>query len=400
MASELQRLVDSLGARLGRSVAIDDPAIRLLAYNSHTGEIDDARLESILRRSVSPELVGHVHGSGALTATGLFTVPSRPDLGFDVARVGMPVRHEGALLGFLWLLLSDGPVTDAQAAAVRQAADSAALTLHRDFLMGELSRGRERELVRDLISADTELRAEAARRLIEEELAAAGPVRVLVATVGPGSGQPLGEQDRLALAVGLEQARRRLPPRHALHLERPDHGLLVWVQQIPSRAEVEDLAGVVHGRVVQESGKECWIGIGESRPGLPQAHESYGEAKRAADVARIVKVLGPVVWRAELGVYGLLADLPADRLGHGLHPGVRRLLEHDGGKDALATTVEKFLDNAGDVKRTAAELCIHRASLYYRLRKAEEVARIDLSSGDDRLTLHLGFKVARLIGLR
>ncbi|MFF4771480.1 PucR family transcriptional regulator [Microtetraspora fusca] len=400
MALELQRLVDSLGARLGRSVAIDDPNIRLLAYNSHTGAVDNARLESIMRRSVSPELVGHIHSGGALTARDLFTVPSRPDLGFDVARVGMPIRYDDTLLGFLWLLLSDGPVTDEQAAAVRQGAENAAHTLHRDFLLGEISRGRERELVRDLVSADAKLRDEAARWLIEEELVVAGPIRVLAATLAHAPGEPLGEQDRLALTVGLEHARRRLPPRRALHLERPDHGILVVVQEVPSRAEIDDLAAAVHVRIAKESGKECWIGVGERGPGLSAAHESYGEARRAANVARIVKVLGRVVWSAELGVYGLLAELPAERLGHNLHPGVRRLLDHDGGKGALAETLEAFLDNGGDVRRTAAELCVHRASLYYRLRKAEEVARVDLASGDDRLALHLGFKVARLIGLR
>ncbi|MEO3876807.1 hypothetical protein ABGB18_49360, partial [Nonomuraea sp. B12E4] len=170
MASELQRLVDSLGARLARSVALDDPNIHLLAYTAHTGDADPARVESIMRRRVSPELVAHIHASGAPEARDLFIVPARPELGLDVARAGMPIRHGQTLLGFVWLLLSDGFVTDQEATAVRQAAESAAYTLHRDFLIGELSRGRERELVRDLISPDLRLRGDAAQRLIEEEL--------------------------------------------------------------------------------------------------------------------------------------------------------------------------------------------------------------------------------------
>ncbi|GAA0925966.1 hypothetical protein [Nonomuraea longicatena] len=207
MASELQRLVDNLGTRLGRSVALDDPNLRLLAYNSHTGETDDARVESIMRRSVPAELVAHVRAGGAARATGLFTVPARPELGLRVARVGMPVRYEHSLLGFLWLLASDGPVTGQDAAALRRAAENTARVLHRDFLLGELSRGRERELVRDLISADERVRGDAAHRLIEEELITAGPVRTLVATVTHEAGQPLGERERLALHLGLKVAR-------------------------------------------------------------------------------------------------------------------------------------------------------------------------------------------------
>ncbi|WP_248963805.1 helix-turn-helix domain-containing protein [Sphaerisporangium perillae] len=62
--------------------------------------------------------------------------------------------------------------------------------------------------------------------------------------------------------------------------------------------------------------------------------------------------------------------------------------------------METFLDDTGDIKRTAASLRIHHASLHHRLCRIEEIAAVELSSGDDRLALHLGLKVARLIELR
>ena len=99
MASDLQRLVDHLGNRLGRSVAIDDPHIRLLAYNAHTTEVDDVRVGSIMRRSVPAELTGHLHDLGVHKAEDIFTVPACPDIGLTVERTGMPVRHEQLLLG-------------------------------------------------------------------------------------------------------------------------------------------------------------------------------------------------------------------------------------------------------------------------------------------------------------
>ncbi|MFI7166589.1 helix-turn-helix domain-containing protein, partial [Rhodococcus erythropolis] len=45
-------------------------------------------------------------------------------------------------------------------------------------------------------------------------------------------------------------------------------------------------------------------------------------------------------------------------------------------------------------------LCVHRGSLYYRLRRIQEITRADLANGDDRLALHLSLKVARLLDLR
>ncbi len=94
-------------------------------------------------------------------------------------------------------------------------------------------------------------------------------------------------------------------------------------------------------------------------------------------------------------------DLRADRLLTSLPPtaiddmpeGVRSLL--DGSHEQLVLTLETYLDHAGDVKRTAAELWLHRTSLYYRLRRIEEVSGVDLSRGEDRLLCHVALRLAQ-----
>jgi len=45
----------------------------------------------------------------------------------------MPVHHHGALLGFVWLLASDGPVSEEHTDALRQAAETVALIMHREY---------------------------------------------------------------------------------------------------------------------------------------------------------------------------------------------------------------------------------------------------------------------------
>ncbi len=402
MTSDLQALVDSLGNRLGRSVAIDDPNIQLLAYNSHASTVDDARIESIMQRHVSRDLVAHIHHSGATQARDLFTIPAHPELGLAVSRVGMPIRHEKELLGFLWLVESDGPVTDEQVDAIRNAGNRAALILHREYLIDELSRGRERELMRDLIDDDTNLRGTAATQLIADELFASGPITVIVLTIAHDENEPLEERDRLALVGGLDHGRRRRPPRLALQLERANHGILLTRCDRESSTEIDELATAVHKRMAEESrrpAQECTVGIGEPRKKLSDALHSYHEARRAADLARITGVLGPIVRHSELGIYGLLAELPPERLRQNLHQGLRTLLDNKNA-DTLVATLEAFLDNAGNVQQTAAKLCVHRGSLYYRLNRIEEIAGVSFSNGHDRLALHLGLKLAQVLGIR
>lgn len=403
MVSELQRLVENLGNRLNRSVAIDDPKLHLVAYNPHVSTVDAARTDSVLTRSVPRALLEHAYQHGAGNATDLFTVPARPELGLDIARIGMPVHHQGALLGFIWLLASDGPATDEQADAVRRAAETAGLVLHREYLLGELTRGRERELTRDLLTENPNVCARAAEQLIAENLFSAGPAAALVVAVAR-TGESLTDQDRLALAAGVEFGRSHRSQRHALTLERPDHAILLLTEGDPSTHQPSvELGRSIRERVLAEAGAgtACWVGLGGSRTELTDVRASYIDALHAAEVARVVRVLGPVVHHAELGVYGMLAELTAERLTNSLHPGLHRLLNRrNAGDDALVVTLETFLDNAGEVKRTSDQLRIHRTSLYYRLKRVQEITGLDLSVGDDRLTLQLGLKIARLIEVR
>ncbi|MFC7587309.1 PucR family transcriptional regulator [Nonomuraea antimicrobica] len=77
---------------------------------------------------------------------------------------------------------------------------------------------------------------------------------------------------------------------------------------------------------------------------------------------------------------------------------LRELAAETAALDAeLAQTVEVYLDRGGHVQKTAAELGVHRQTLYYRLGKAERLTHRDLSDGDDRLAVHLGLKAAHLL---
>ena len=86
----------------------------------------------------------------------------------------------------------------------------------------------------------------------------------------------------------------------------------------------------------------------------------------------------------------------AGRGAGGSSGGLRRLLAGD---QSLVRTLEAYLDHAGDVKRTAAALSLHRGGLYYRLRRIEEVAGVNLHDGEDRLLCHLALRLARLSAL-
>ncbi|WP_457101248.1 PucR family transcriptional regulator [Microbacterium sp. P5_E9] len=403
MAANLQELVEELAGRLERSVAIDDARLHLLAHSPHRGDVDRARAESIIRRAVPRELVDHVYTCRD-DATGLYLVTPRADLGLDDARVGYPILHQGSLLGFVWLLRSEGTTDDEHLDAAERAAAEAAALIHREHLRAGSVRDRERELLDRLLGDDDGARASAAAAIRAEGLFDAASFSVIVAEVA-ASDRPRGlstEADRLALASGLAAVRSRRLPQHLLTLEQGDRVILVVADTLgdDARERLRALATGLRDTVLSESGAaHCRVGVSRSRSDLAHARLGVAEALRAARVGRRVHTLGSVTDIESLGVYELLDQVPDDALRTMIHPGLLELIEQGSRTDSLVQTLEVFLDNAGDVKAASEQLFAHRTSLYYRLRRIQELTGLDLSSGDDRLTAHLGLRIVRLMGL-
>ncbi len=371
MPENPQRLVEELATRIGRPVLLEDHDQRVLAYSEHDGPMDDLRRESILRRHTTPEVRERFRAAGIFAARAPLRIPAS---GSALARVCVPARHGDRLLGFVWLI-DEPPMSEEDVAVAATAAPVLALTLFHDSLASGLTSRREREAVSQVLLGDREAALAGARLLVEAgEFGQAEPVTALVV-------RPAGAPDQGALERGLLAARARLTSR-PLHFVRADHGVLLCPGHPPDPAAVRFLVGL-----------PAVLGVGRSRPALADAAGSYREALHAADVAARVPGYGPSASWASLGVYRMLPMLPAAEL----HPGLERLLA-DPGHRSLLETLETYLDLAGSVVATARALRLHRTSLYYRLQRVEELAGTDLKSGDERLTLHLSLKLARLAG--
>jgi PucR C-terminal helix-turn-helix domain/GGDEF-like domain len=402
----LQDIVEEASRAFGRPVAIDDRHSRLLAYTEHPpDELDPVRVISILEKRAPAEALAWIEDHGIRTAEAPVVVPANPALGLD-ARICAPIRCHDHLLGFLWLIDRDRSMAAADLERARALADEAGIVLYREMLLRDLDRSREQELVRDILADDEQVRRQGVAQLAETELFTARSA--VAAIVAPLPILPDGRsaaQVRIAADAAVARARRHLAPKHGLHLVRPDHALLVVALADPglrvngTRPFAAGLRAELDAACPPEPGERRLVAIGGAVPGLIDAAHSYHQAQRAARVAAAMPSFGDVVSWDELGVYKMLVELPLDALGSGaLHPGLRALIENPR-THFLVRTLECYLAHAGDTQATAKDLHVHRTSLYHRLRRVEQLATVDLASGEERLVLHLGLKVARLQGL-
>jgi sugar diacid utilization regulator len=389
----LQIIVDSLAADIGRDVAVDDRRIRWLVHSPHEEEPDPARMRSILTRRVSEEALQWAFSFGIEEAEGPVRLPANPDIGAE-ARVCIPIRTREVLLGFMFIVDPEETLDAAQLLQAEQAAAAAADVLYRERRLRELERERERWLLTHLLGDDAADADDAARALADEGFLDAGRVAVLVIRAD-------AEPARCEIAVGaaLDRLRRLVPPRGGLELRQADHGVFVIALDDAAATSPRDLAERLitladEAMRAEDTKAVTRVGIGGAQP-LAAAARSYRQARDAAAVAQRVARFGRVAAWDELGVYRTLARFPDDLDDEALHPGLVALLR-DGAHEQLVETLEAYLDRAGDIKATAEALSLHRATLYYRLQRIEEITGARLKVGEDRLALHLGLRLSRL----
>src|ERR1700754_718100 len=213
---EVQALVEQLSAELDRSVLVDDASLRLLAYSPTLGSEDEVRRTAILTRE-TPRVIRDLHfAQGIASATQPVRTAPRPDIGLE-SRVCVPIRCQGALFGYLWLIDADQSLTPADFDAAERTAAEIGTAMYRRAELEKPQRELEVRLLEALLGDDPTQREAAAHEL------AAGDVLVLGVAVGVLAIRRAGEHDtelgpaeRARLGLALDQFRRALPRRHAL----------------------------------------------------------------------------------------------------------------------------------------------------------------------------------------
>jgi hypothetical protein len=389
---DYQELVDEISELLGAPATLENRDFELIAFGAYDGEgdldpsaLDPVRTRSILTRRSTAAIRTWFEGFGITRATGPVRIPPTPEAGVYRGRICLPVRHRGVVLGYVWLLDDDpGPTAPQLDAAMEVTARIGAL------LADEAQAGADltREL-RAVLTAERGWQRDMAVAALRTALGprGEGPHTVVCVAPWPSTADP----DEAPSA-------RTVP--HATALCTVPWGaegqqclaVLVRLRSTDVRLPAETAATrlLKEGPHQPSEGPRA-AGIGRPRIGLADLGTTWQEATAAARAALAEPRFAPVADWSRIGPYRLLTALPPETAHD---PAVAPLLSP--AHHELARTAEVYLDRAGQAGRTAAELGIHRQTLYYRLSRVEQLTGLDLDDGEDRLLLHMALKSARL----
>ncbi|MFF4799349.1 PucR family transcriptional regulator [Streptomyces sp. NPDC001351] len=395
---DLFSLAQTTAVLTGGIVSIEDAANRVLAYSRSTDsdEIDDLRRRSILGWQ-GPEaylaklrewgVFQHLHSSDKVIG-----IDSHPELGIR-RRLAVAVRSGERQLGTIWVQEGSTPLSEHSERALLGAARVAAHHLVR----------RRRELSDDLTLTSTLLAGLLEGSTGPQPLAthlgldADRPAAVLGFSYGTAEAVTAPELTHTEVTnlISVQIAARH---RSAL-VTQVDPRIYVLLPQLPRSIDTDTLrswAQEVTDAARRHLGLPLRGSIGCLVSGLGRVPDSRREADRILDamlgagVSAAVAALPDI--QAEVLIsetLTLLAARPEIR-----DPRLTALVAHDSRHQGrLAESLLAYLNCFGDVRAAAAQLHVHRNTLRYRIRRAEELTGLDLSRPDQRLLAMLQLRL-------
>ncbi|MEU0194429.1 helix-turn-helix domain-containing protein [Streptomyces afghaniensis] len=444
---DYEELVDEISELLGAPATLENRDFELIAFGAYDSEgdldpsaLDPVRTRSILTRRSTAAVRAWFEGFGITRATGPVRIPPTPEAGVYRGRICLPVRHRGVVHGYIWLLDDDPGPSERQLSAAMQVTTRIGALLADEAQHGaDLSRElravltADRDWQRDMAIA--ELRTALGPRadglhavLCVAPWPTADPDDAPSVRTMPGATAlctvPWGASSQcVAVLIRLRSADVLTPATTAAArlLERaggatgpdargaatsPARGTSTGARGGPGAGTPSSgptgggsrgaagTSGAPAGGAPRGAGtgsRSPAAGLATPRSGLAELGTAWREASAAARAVLAEPRLGPLAEWASIGPFRLLTALPPE-VAH--DPAVHALLfpVHR----ELARTAEVYLDCAGQAARAAAELGIHRQTLYYRLSRIEKLTGLDLDDGEDRLLLHMALKGARL----
>jgi len=397
---DLFALANAVATAVGGPATIEDPHSTVLAYSSLDEPIDEARRRTILGRRVPDEWIRRLREEGVFKqlwsthdVVRLDLTKTDPDL---KPRLAIAIRAGDEILGSIWVAEGDRPLGEEAEAALREAADLAALHLIRHRAGEDLERRRRSDQLRAVLDGRV-------------------PTELLAGTLGLGSSSLVtvalfSVEDRFdAGDTTLTALAERAAGIISLHCEAFRRqaatvamGTSVYVllphADALDREALLTFVGSVAERSMEALRARLVVAVG-STVAMADVAASRLEADRVLRALRLEGRSRSVATIAEVRSTATLLDLHDLALRHPqLREGKLRLLtDHDREKGTeYAPTLRAYLGAFGDVPRAAAAVNVHPNTFRYRLRRLTELAGLDLDDPVERLVVSLQIALADL----
>ncbi len=378
-------------------VVIEDPGNKVLAYSPASNDVDELRRLSILARRGPEKYQKLLKESGVykhLQATEApVHVEANPDAGLR-ERVAIGIHAGSRVMGYIWLQEGAEPLAANTDRIMVGAARHAAIELVRH--RNEQSQSMREDRVSSLLSGTAQVHSQAQSAGIDPSK----PAALILISAG-GLSQS---------AAGLQLRRGELSKVASIHAAAYRPGAVVGalgmetaiilpdLDPLKSLPAVNRLVNTIVRDATTHLHFQVQAAVGPIVPRLDALHATLDHVRsvlKVMEATPTVRVASYSDVETTVLTKELLELLESRTTLR--HEGIARLCTR---YPEFALTLLTYLEFFGDVNRCAEELAVHRNTVHYRLRRACEVAGLDLHSADERLLAHLQIRLWTYAGTK
>lgn len=392
MFDALQETIDRLSIALTRSVVLDDAAFHLLASSPHFGDVDPARLRTLVDREPDASQREHLGALRLNMRHAPTMVEPHVESGFVNPRICVPIRSRVEVLGYLWVTVT-GPLLPPDCYAIADAVETLEHMLHNMFESISSVNDEIQSQTIMLLADDQPTRESAALEL--KDLGMFNRSNWFVALVlnlpvqwtawsGPSPRRTIFEALWRAMAAPTIDS-------YAFAPSTPDTIIIVGYRNRPPRDSLDTICRNIV-RELKDPGlaDAARVGVGSAVSALADVWRSFDQASVAAGLAR--RTGHAAIHWADAAMPAAISAMLSTPPPHLLPPLFAAL---EAAPADVLELLETYFDAGGSVAEISARLNVHRGTVYYRLRGLADTYGIDLDDGDTRFALNAWIQLRR-----
>lgn len=370
--SGLKRIAEAISQTIGLPVLIEDTDFKTLASAKITEKMSTSELLAMFPAE-SHEL---------FYKNQTIVIQTVDPLGKQVRCCLTPVMGGKEILGFLTVELGNTQLTEENRIILRDASIVIALEILKMKVLIE----NKRSLVKNLL--DEWLFSE----LFSEE-------RVLDLTVKLGLKleYPLSqlvldfEGDRTGqMSKWIKEAVDIIPANGVMSFE--ENRIIVMVCQDKGNKMIESIMQEFIKGLESIPYLDWWITIGASSLSISEARENYKNASAANKIMKNLKKNHTCFRYEKLGIYGMLGIHP-ERFVWFAKKLLGEVIEYDEKhKTELVQTLKLYYQNNQNIQAAARRSFINDGTLKYRLKRIQEISKLDLADPEISLQVQMALK--------
>lgn len=163
----------------------------------------------------------------------------------------------------------------------------------------------------------------------------------------------------------------------------------------------ENLCGVSVQKTLEDcfSGASFWIGISRSFEDILELPEMYEQVKAVRMVREKLQIEKRCLYYDDIFLYHFFAVAAGKHdLGSFCHPLLLQITAYDQKNHTeLSKSIEAWLESGRNMQRAAGRLHMHKNTLYYRLKRAEELFHMDLDDENLCFLLQFSFRLRQMM---